>query len=166
MHYGKQSIFVTQLLSIGIHRGKNLRLFAIILQKYAENFLIRQKIYFASIKVLKPRCNEQNVGTQKSSHSMHLDMELFSRRRWTTGSAQQSNNNGIMPCKCCIIFWGFNINITAFYLACSNIHLLVLKSSMTLLMIWLQWHDSISLISVHSVRSTLVRWLWTSISHG
>ena len=32
-------------------------------------------------------------------------MEPFSRRRWATGSAQQSSNNGIMPCMWCIIFW-------------------------------------------------------------
>ena len=30
--------------------------------------------------------------------------ELFSRRRWTTGLAQQSNMSEIMPCMCCIIF--------------------------------------------------------------
>ena len=33
-------------------------------------------------------------------------IELLSRRRWTTGSAQPSNMNGIMPCMCCIIFFG------------------------------------------------------------
>ena len=32
-------------------------------------------------------------------------MELLSRRRWTTGLAQQSNNYGIMPCTCCINVW-------------------------------------------------------------
>ena len=32
-------------------------------------------------------------------------MELFSRRRWTTGSAQQSNIYGMMPFICWIIFW-------------------------------------------------------------
>ena len=40
-------------------------------------------------------CNWKNPG-----------MELFSSRRWATGSAQQSNNYGIMPCMCCIIFLG------------------------------------------------------------
>ena len=35
-----------------------------------------------------------------------LSIELFSRRRLATGLAQQSNNNGIMPCMCCIIFSG------------------------------------------------------------
>ena len=53
---------------------------------------------------------------------------LFCRRRWTTGSAQQSNNYGIMPCTCCITFFGFNIN--AFCLGRSSLHLLILKSSM------------------------------------
>ena len=33
-------------------------------------------------------------------------MELFSRRSWTTGSSQQSNIYGIMPCMCCIKFSG------------------------------------------------------------
>ena len=33
-------------------------------------------------------------------------MDLFSRRRWATGLAQQSNNYGNMPCTCCLIFWG------------------------------------------------------------
>ena len=31
-------------------------------------------------------------------------MELFSRRRWTTGSTQQSNRYGILPSMCFIIF--------------------------------------------------------------
>ena len=34
-------------------------------------------------------------------------LELFSRRRWPTGSVQQSNMNGMMPCMGCIIFEGF-----------------------------------------------------------
>ena len=58
-------------------------------------------------------------------------MELFSRRRWTTGSAQQSNNNGIMPCMCSINVFGFNINTTAFCLDRSSLHLLLQKRSMT-----------------------------------
>ena len=36
----------------------------------------------------------------------YLLMELFSSRRWTTGSAQQSNNYGMKPCMCCINFLG------------------------------------------------------------
>ena len=58
-------------------------------------------------------------------------MELFSRRRWTTGSAEQSNVYGIMTCMCCINSFGFNINTTAFCLGLSSLHLLILKSSMT-----------------------------------
>ena len=49
--------------------------------------------------------------------------------RWTTESAQQSNNYGIMPCV--HLFFGFNINTIAFYLGRSSLHLLLLKSSMT-----------------------------------
>ena len=58
-----------------------------------------------------------------------LTMEHFSRRRWTSGSAQQSNNYGIMPCMWCKKI-GFNINPTAFCLGRSSLHLLLLKSSM------------------------------------
>ena len=32
-------------------------------------------------------------------------MELFSRRRWTTGTTQKSHMYGIIPCICCIIFF-------------------------------------------------------------
>ena len=44
----------------------------------------------------------------EARNSKGLSMELFSRRRWATGSAQQSNNFGIMPCMCCIIFWVYH----------------------------------------------------------
>ena len=40
----------------------------------------------------------------KSMTKTHSRMELFSRRRWTTGLAQQSNMYGIMPCMWCLIF--------------------------------------------------------------
>ena len=63
-----------------------------------------------------------------SNHRSTLAMELFSRRRWTTGSGQQSNNYGIMPCMCCIIFLGFNINTTAFCLGCYSLHILLLNA--------------------------------------
>ena len=43
---------------------------------------------------------------QVHSLSQYQPMELFSWRRWATGSAQQSNSYGIMPCMCCIIFLG------------------------------------------------------------
>ena len=33
-------------------------------------------------------------------------VEFFSRGSWTSGSAQQSNMYGMMPCKWCIYFWG------------------------------------------------------------
>ena len=39
---------------------------------------------------------------------MYLTMELFSRRRWATGSAQQSNMNVIFRCICCITFFGLS----------------------------------------------------------
>ena len=42
-----------------------------------------------------------NVSMISSSSSM----ELFSKRRWPSGLAQQSNMYWIMPCMCCIIFW-------------------------------------------------------------
>ena len=38
-------------------------------------------------------------------------MELFSNRRWTTGSAQQSNLYGMFPFMCCIIFWFMCIRV-------------------------------------------------------
>ena len=54
-------------------------------------------------------------------------MERFSRRRWTTGSAQQSNMFGIMH----VLhnFLSFDVNITAFYLGHYVLHILLLKSS-------------------------------------
>ena len=58
-----------------------------------------------------------------------ITMEVFSRRRWATGSAQQSNNNGIIPCMCWVFFLGggVNINTTAFCLGRSSLHLQLLK---------------------------------------
>ena len=53
-------------------------------------------------------------------------MELFSRRRWATWLAQQSNNYGIIPCMCCIKPLKFNINTTTFCLGWSSLHLLLL----------------------------------------
>ena len=51
-------------------------------------------------------CLFVSLSTQ-STHFTSLAMELFSRRRWTTGSAQQqSNMYGNMPCMCCLILWG------------------------------------------------------------
>ena len=41
-----------------------------------------------------------------------LSMELFSRRRWTTGSSQQSNMYGMLPYMCCIILLGCHKNIS------------------------------------------------------
>ena len=61
-------------------------------------------------------------------------MEFFTRRRWTTGSAQQSNMYGMVPCMCCIIFWGFDLNTTAFCSGRYSLRLLLLKSSMARLM--------------------------------
>ena len=54
-------------------------------------------------------------------------MELLSKRRWTTGSAQQSTYMEIYI----IFFWGgVDINTTAFYLGWYSLHPLQLKSSM------------------------------------
>ena len=61
-------------------------------------------------------------------------MEFFTRRRWTTGLAQQSNMYGMVPCMCCIIFWGFDLNTTAFCSGRYSLRLLLLKSSMARLM--------------------------------
>ena len=58
-----------------------------------------------------------------------LAMELFSRRRLTTGLAQQLNNYGIIPCMWCNFFRGVNINTTAFCLGQYSLHLLLLNSS-------------------------------------
>ena len=71
-------------------------------------------------------------------HEKALVVDLFSSRRWTTGSAQQSNNYGIMTCMCCMNFRGVNINTTAFCLDRSSPHLLLLKSSIERLMFQLQ----------------------------
>ena len=58
-------------------------------------------------------------------------MKLFSRRRWTTGLlAQESNNYGYYAMHALHNFLGFNINKTALCLGRSNLHLLLLKSSM------------------------------------
>ena len=46
---------------------------------------------------------------------MFCFMDLFSRRRWTTGSVQLSNMCGKLPCMCGIIFW-FVLNTTAYHL--------------------------------------------------
>ena len=52
------------------------------------------------------------------------------KKQKETGFGPFLNNYVIMPCRCCILFWGFNINTTAFNLGQSNLHLLLLKSSM------------------------------------
>ena len=55
-----------------------------------------------SISVDRPHDRDYLLAGRKVHE---FGMELFSRRRWTTGSAKQSNMYGIMPCMCCIIFW-------------------------------------------------------------
>ena len=61
-------------------------------------------------------------------NTLRSTMELFSRRRWATGSAQQSTLDYAMY----VLhkFFRFNINTTAFCLGRSSLHLLILKSSM------------------------------------
>ena len=46
------------------------------------------------------------TGGQDDHDRFGYVMELFSRRRWTTGLAQQSNMYRIIACMRCIIFWG------------------------------------------------------------
>ena len=55
-----------------------------------------------------PDCAFNMVGGE------HSPMELFSRRRRTTGSAQQSNMYGMTPC---IIFVLFDMKTTAYSLS-------------------------------------------------
>ena len=66
-----------------------------------------------------------------SSCNIYHTMELFSRRRWATGSAQQSTLDYAMY----VLhkFFRFNINTTAFCLGRSSLHFLLLKSSMGIL---------------------------------
>ena len=66
--------------------------------------------------------------------------ELFCRRRRTTGSAQQSNNNGIMTCRRLGLP---NINTTAFSLGQSSHHLL-LQSSMDRLFHFLTFRRTVT----------------------
>ena len=44
------------------------------------------------------------IGMRRRGGTTTLAMEVFSRRRWTTVLAQQSNMNGMMPCIYWIIF--------------------------------------------------------------
>ena len=60
-------------------------------------------------------------------------IELYSRRRWTIRSAQQSNTHGICHVAC-VDFYGFVINTTAYHLGQNSLHLHLLKSSMTKLL--------------------------------
>ena len=49
---------------------------------------------------------KKNIENKVCASSLEIitTMELFSRR-WATGSAQKSNNYGIMTCMCYMIFW-------------------------------------------------------------
>ena len=60
-----------------------------------------------------------------------LFMELFSRRRWATGSAQPSSLYGILPRQCGINYFVFVTNTTAYHLGRYSFHLLCLKSSIS-----------------------------------
>ena len=57
------------------------------------------------------------------------DLELYSRRRCTTGSAQQASMYGMRPCMCCIILV-FYLNTTAYCLGQYSLHIILLKCSM------------------------------------
>ena len=88
--------------------------------------------------------------------------ELFSRRRLTTGSAQQSSSNvGNHSMHVLHNILGSNINTTAFWLCRSSLHLLPLKSSMAGGII--SWSRSVHLANV-VVAGTLISggllWLW------
>ena len=64
--------------------------------KVAKNRFVRDR--------RKSRCHAENKTAESWTYSRV--MELFSRRRCSTGSAKQSNNYGSMPCMCCIIYLG------------------------------------------------------------
>ena len=57
-------------------------------------------------KIILPKALKSCPKSNKLPNLVTLTTELFSGRRWGTGSAQQSNNYGIMSCMCCIIFGG------------------------------------------------------------
>ena len=65
-------------------------------------------------------------------HRIYPSMELLSRRRWLTGSAQKSNKYGMLQCMWCILFFwgGVVINTTAYHWGKYSLHLLILQSSM------------------------------------
>ena len=72
------------------------------------------------------------LGAAQGTHPISKTMDLFSRRRWTTGSSQQSNMDGKLPCmrvKHKIIF-RFVKKTTAYHLDLYSLHLLLLKRSM------------------------------------
>ena len=88
----------------------------------------RLKIFFTDLLTIKAYIHFHNLNN--CFNIIHPTTGLFSRKRWATGLAQESNNYGILPCMW-YIFLGFNINTTAFCLGPYNLHLLLLKSSMT-----------------------------------
>ena len=84
--------------------------------------------------------------------STHLSMELFSRRRWATGSAQQSNSYGIMPCMCCITQQLFAWADPAF-ISCSMCTILTFRN----LTIFLEYPMRISLsVTWKSIRHSFL----------
>ena len=96
-----------------------------------------KKIYsFGPRKWRQSRNRKKRTQSRQPPHrrlwAIRFVMELFSRRRWTTGSAQHSNTYGMLPCMLCIIILGFVTNTTAYHLGQYSLNLLVLKSSMGL----------------------------------
>ena len=104
---------VCRIFNLRCSRRLDLRKVAIILysQKRSLVFLVFALICFviaigvtagtASSASQKPGLYVLFVGKWLKG-LFTLSMELFSRRRWTTVSAQQSNMNGMMPCLCWI----------------------------------------------------------------
>ena len=78
-------------------------------------------------------------------------MELFSTRRWIPGSAQQSNMYGMLPYMCCILFFWFVTNTTAYHLGLHSLHLL--KSS--LFQPFSSWHNWRSVLRI---KLSLLAW--------
>ena len=58
------------------------------------------------IRTLEPSRVQCRLFDQNFQTGSNEAMELFSGRTLTTGSGQQLNNNGIVPCMCCIFFGG------------------------------------------------------------
>ena len=76
-----------------------------LFKEYFELKILPQACHSLSSIIFKATTLTHGNRTRNCGYiEIYLTMELFSRRRWTTGSAQQSYVNGMIPCMCCIIF--------------------------------------------------------------